>query len=78
MDVESDLKRVGTVFVPSSCALFTLCAWLEYAWYKHWIAIVVLVVASMLLCVGVGCFVKGFLLTRKRERDEINSRGKVF
>jgi hypothetical protein len=51
---------------------------LEYAWYKHWLAIVVLVFASILFGVGVGCFAKGFLLTRKREEDEIKSRGKIF
>lgn len=78
MHVESYLKRVGTVFVPSSFALFTLWGWLEYAWYKHWIAVVVLVFAFIFFGVGIGCFGKGFSLTRKREKGEENSRGKVF
>jgi len=75
VQVESYLKHIGTVFIPSSAALFNLWGWLQYAWHRNFIAIVVLVVASILIAVGIGCLVKGFLLTKKREDEEEKRRG---
>ena len=75
MHVESYLKHIGMVFVPSGATLFNLYDWLEYAWHRHCIAIVVLVFASIFVVVGIGCLVKGFLLTKKREDEEEKKRG---
>lgn len=70
MNVESYLKHVGTVFVPSGVALFNLWGWLQYVWNRHSIAIVVLVVASIFVAAGIGCLVKAAVLAKKREERE--------